>query len=54
MEIDWGKLGAATLFHGRVTAGVQFHRFEVYTGYDYFDVGSTQINSLIGGVRLWY
>lgn len=54
MEIDWGKLGAATLFHGRVTAGVQFHRFEIYTGYDYFDLGSTEINSLISGLRLWY
>ncbi len=52
-EIDWGKLGHATLFHARVTAGVNYHRLEVYTGYDYFDVGSSKFDGLIGGVRLW-
>lgn len=53
-EIDWGKLGTATLFHGRATLGVHFHRFEIYSGYDYFDVGNTQINGLVSGLRLWY
>lgn len=53
-EIDWGKLGNATLFHGRATLGVHFHRFEIYTGYDYYDVGNTQINGLVSGLRLWY
>lgn len=53
-EIDWGTLGHAGLFHGRATVGVHFHRFEVYTGYDYLDVGDTQINSAVSGVRIWY
>jgi hypothetical protein len=53
-EIDWGWLGHAGLFRGRTTLGVQFHRLEVYTGYEYLDVGRTQINSLISGIRLWY
>lgn len=53
-EIDWGTLGKAGLFHGRTTVGVHFHRLEVYTGYDYFDVGGAQISGLIGGMRLWY
>lgn len=52
-EIDWGKVGHATLFHGRVTAGVNYHRLELYTGYDYFDVGKSQVSGLVGGVRLW-
>jgi hypothetical protein len=52
-EIDWGKLGHASLFHGRITAGVNYHRLEVYTGYDYFDVGNTEISGMVGGVRLW-
>jgi hypothetical protein len=34
--------------------GVHFHRFEIYTGYDYYDVGNTQINGLFSGLRLWY
>ena len=53
-EIDWGKLGHAGLFHGRATVGVHFHRLEVYTGYDYLDVGDTQINTAVSGVRIWY
>jgi hypothetical protein len=53
-EIDWGWLGHAGLFRGRTTLGVQLRRWEVYTGYEYLDVGSTQLNSLLGGVRMWY
>ena len=53
-EMDLGTLGHRSLFHFRVTAGVQWHGVETYTGYDYFDVGSFQTNNLIGGVRLWF
>ena len=52
-EIDWGRLGAAGLFHGRATIGFHYHRAEVYTGYDYLDIGNTQIDSLIAGIRFW-
>lgn len=53
-EMDWGWIGDAGLFHFRLTAGVQHDRLEVYTGYDYFDLGSTQINTLVGGLRFSY
>lgn len=53
-EVDLGKLGRATLFHGRVTAGVQYHRVEFFLGYDYFDVGDAQIDGLVSGARFWY
>lgn len=53
-ELDWGWLGEAGLFHFRVTAGVLYRRTEAYAGYDYFDVGNTQINSLVAGVGFWY
>jgi hypothetical protein len=53
-EIDWGRLGDAGLFHGRVTAGVHYRHIEVFTGYDYFDVGHAQIDGLVGGLRLWF
>lgn len=52
-EIDWGKLGSATLFHGRVTAGVNYHRLETYIGYDYYDVGPADLAGMVAGVRLW-
>ncbi len=53
-EIDLGTLGEATLFHNRTTVGLQFHRAEVYTGFDYYNLEGTQINGLIAGVRLWF
>jgi hypothetical protein len=53
-EIDWGRLGEAGLFHGRGTVGVEYRHVEVYTGYDYFDVGGTQIHGWVAGTRLWF
>ncbi len=53
-ELDVGRLGSATLFHGRATAGVQLRSVELFVGYDYFDVGNTQIDGLISGIRYWY
>ena len=53
-SMDLGRLGDAGLFHGRATVGVILNRFEVYTGYDYFDIGHVGISSLVGGVRLWF
>ncbi len=52
--IDWGTLGHAGLFRFRTTAGVILDRFEGYVGYEYLDIGSTQGNFLIGGVRVWF
>jgi hypothetical protein len=53
-EIDWGRLGKAGLFHGRATVGVEYRHVELYTGFDYFDVGATQINGWIAGMRFWF
>ena len=53
-EIDLGALGHATLFHGRVTAGIQLRAVEVYTGYDYYGVGNVDMSNLVSGIRLWY
>jgi hypothetical protein len=34
--------------------GVNLGPVEAYLGYDYYDVGRTQIGGLVAGVRLWY
>ena len=52
--IDWGTLGHAGLFRFRTTAGVIWNRFESYVGYEYLDIGTTQGNFAIGGVRVWF
>lgn len=51
LDLDLGKLGEASLFHARVTTGVQLKLAELYVGYDYLDVGKSQFNSAIAGVR---
>ena len=52
--IDWGTLGHTGLFRGRTTVGVVFHHVETYVGYEYSDIGRTQWNGLIGGLRFWF
>jgi hypothetical protein len=52
--LDAGTLGHAGLFRFRTTAGVVYRSVEVYTGYEYSDIGSVHWNGLIGGVRLWF
>ncbi len=52
-EIDWGRLGHASMFHGRVTLGANYHRFEPYVGYEYYSVGKSDFNGMVFGVRLW-
>lgn len=52
--IDWGTLGHAGLFRFRTTAGVIINRVETYVGYEYLDIGTTQSNALIAGIRVWF
>jgi hypothetical protein len=53
-ELDIGTLGSSQLYHLRATAGANFGMSEAYVGYDYTDIGHTQIAGLVAGVRLWY
>lgn len=52
--IDWGTLGEAELFRFRTTAGLVFHGIETYAGYEYTDIGRTQWNGLVAGLRFWF
>jgi hypothetical protein len=53
-EFDAGTLGNTHLFHIRTTAGVLWQRIEIYTGFDYLDIGRIDSGSLVAGVRLWF
>jgi hypothetical protein len=53
-EIDWGTLGHAGLFRFRTTTGLIIRNFEPYIGYEYSDIGTTQDNFFISGVRVWF
>jgi len=52
--IDWGTLGRAEQFRFRTTAGALLWGLESYVGYEYYDLDRTQMNMLIGGVRVWF
>ncbi|MGA2253775.1 MAG: hypothetical protein ABSG53_03865 [Thermoguttaceae bacterium] len=52
--LDAGTLGHAGLLRFRTTAGVVYRSVELYSGYEYTDIGSVHWNGLIGGVRLWF
>ena len=53
-DLDVGTLGKVGFFRGRATVGVNIRKVEFYTGYEYLDVGTTQIGTVLGGIRLWY
>ena len=53
-ELDIGSLGQESLFHFRVTEGVNWKYGEAFVGYDYYDVGNFQVGGMVAGVRLWF
>ena len=50
--LDWGRLGEATLFHGRTTIGVTQNGWGLFTGYDYFNVGGAGLHAWINGIEV--
>lgn len=51
---DGGTLGHAGLFRLRLTGGVVFHGVEAFAGYENLDIGRTDINSVVTGLRFWF
>lgn len=52
--MDLGKVGDASLFRLRTTVGYSVNRFEPFIGYEYLDIGTTEINQMVAGVRMWF
>ncbi len=52
--LDWGTLGSAELFRFNASLGALIRNVEVYTGYQYLDIDTTQTNSLLAGLRVWF
>ncbi len=51
-DIDWGRIGDASLFHGRANIGITRNGWGLFTGYDYFSIGKTDLHSWINGFEL--
>lgn len=51
-EVDMGTLGDADLFHGRLTAAISNgDHVEFFAGYDFLDIGGTEIRGAVAGIR---
>lgn len=51
-EVDLGTLGDTDLSHGRLTASIRPGDFvEWFAGYDYLNIGGTEIRGIVGGLR---
>ncbi len=50
--LDLGQLGKADLVHFRFTAGVDWRRWQLYTGGDYRNIGSAHFFGPVGGVQM--
>lgn len=50
--LDWGRIGDASLFHGRTTIGISHNGVGIFTGYDFFEIGNQEMHAWINGVEL--
>jgi hypothetical protein len=53
-QFDAGTLGSAGVFHGRASIGAIWHGVEIFTGYDYLSIGSTNLQGPMAGLRFWF
>jgi len=53
-DADLGTLGDATLTHLGATGGVVLDRFELFAGYDTWDIGDARLSSWSLGLRGWF
>jgi hypothetical protein len=52
--IEGGTLGDTGILHTRESVGVLWHGAEFYVGYDFLQIGSSNIHTPMLGVRLWF
>jgi hypothetical protein len=53
-EVDLGNVGHAFALHVRASLGVTWKHGEVFTGYDFLRIGSTNLQGPMTGVRFWF
>lgn len=51
---DAGTLGSTSLVHIRGTLGFIYRRAELFCGYDWLRIGSTDIHGPLVGIRFWF
>ena len=54
LSMDAGNVGHAGLFRARGTVGVLYRGLELFTGYDYLNIGGVDLQGPLAGLRLWF
>jgi hypothetical protein len=54
LELDFGRVDGNSLTHARGTIGYVWGQWELYTGWDWFEIGHREFDGVIGGVTLWF
>jgi hypothetical protein len=49
--IDLGEIGKAGMVHIRLTIGALFQRWELFTGYDFRQIGDVRITGPLAGLQ---
>jgi hypothetical protein len=52
--VDLGNVGSAFVVHARGTVGAILGSWEIFAGYDFFRIGSVNLQGPLLGVRFWY
>ncbi len=53
-RFDAGTLGSAGMYRGNASLGYMLGRCELFTGYDYRQIGSAELDTLEFGLRIWF
>jgi len=53
-ELDFGRLGDASLLHGAASVGLMWDRCEIFVGYDYRKIEDTRLINAMSGLHIWF
>jgi hypothetical protein len=53
-SFDWGTLGSQELLHARITGGLDLGRFEIFFGYDFYEIGNQERKGWVAGLGMWF
>jgi hypothetical protein len=52
--VDWGWLGSQQMLHWQISGGLDFGRFELFIGYDFFEIGNVERKNALVGAGIWF
>jgi hypothetical protein len=53
-SLDLGNLGSASVVRARATVGLIHRHWELFGGYDFYRIGTVDLQGPMAGLRLWF